>query len=136
MTCPYCNRWGEECKPAQCEGCGTWQCFGNGTGNGRCKVCLYGHLSGWSKGFLGGKTCGYKGCDREAVFFGVPRVKRCCAECASRVKIAIYRRVWTANAGDHLKRETEPLDVYVQRVVRENAWRYRREPSGSAHGNP
>lgn len=123
MTCPHCNRWGEECKPAQCEGCGTWQCFSNGTGNGRCKVCLYGHLSGWSKGFMEGKGCGYKGCAREAVFFGVPRVKRCCAKCAPRVKIAIY-----AGAPPHeRKRSSEPLDVYVRRMVETNARRYRRE---------
>jgi len=117
VTCPHCNRWGDECKPAQCEGCGTWQCFSNGT----CKVCLYGHLSGWSKGFMDGKTCGYKGCDREAVFFGLPRVKRCCAECAPRVKIRI---------GFGQNRETEPLDVFVRRMADPNARHarsYRRE---------
>ena len=122
MTCPHCNRWGEECKPAQCEGCGTWQCFSNGSRNGRCKVCLYGHLSGWSKG-CGYTGCGYKGCDREAVFFGVPRVKRCCAECAPRVKIAIFTPIPGMMRS---ARASEPLDAYVRRMVQENARRYRR----------
>jgi len=121
VTCHHCGRWGEECKPAQCEGCKTWQCFSNGAGNGRCRVCHYGHLNGWS-GF--GK-CGYKGCDREAVFFGVPRVKRCCAECAPRVKIAISTGARPRTSAS--ARSSEPLDDYVRRMILENARRYSRE---------
>lgn len=118
MSCPHCGRWGEECKPARCEGCGTWQCHGNGAGNGRCRVCHFGHLEGWSKGFIDGNRCGYKGCGREAVFFGVPRVRRVCADCAPRVRIRVY-------AGG--KPAQEPLDAYVRRMVAENARRYARE---------
>ena len=81
MNCKFCNRWGNDCPVAVCMGCGTPVCFGYGSGRAQCPVCLYGRLPGWS---VNNKTCGYKGCEGEAVFLSVPRVKRCCKACATR----------------------------------------------------
>lgn len=127
MSCPHCGRWGEACAVTRCEGCGTPQCMGNGLRDGRCKVCLFGHLEGWGRGGFGepAAMCGYKGCGKPAVYYGVPRVKRCCLDCAPRIKIAVYREI--ADRPNQRRKETEPLDVHVQRMIVERGARYRRD---------
>lgn len=85
--CAYCGRAGEECKRAVCLLCETPQCFKNGAGDGTCSICGYGWLPGWSR--ASGRTCGYKGCEDEAIA-DVPRVKRACAGHIDRVKVQVY----------------------------------------------
>lgn len=67
--CRLCGTaWGGyksgQCPPTTCPVCGTRTCMGYGLGNGRCPVCYFGLLPGWSGS---NKRCGYKGCDKPAI---------------------------------------------------------------------
>lgn len=79
--CPCCGSMYAEgarhipCKPVECMLCGTVQCFSNGLGNGRCKLCSAGFLPGWSRPH--DQRCGYAKCDEPAVGI-VPGRKLAC----------------------------------------------------------
>jgi len=125
--CPVCALWAHDpdkttgiCKQTVCEGCGYEQCMSYGTGRGACHICRYGHLKGWSKGLssLGSYKCGYSGCSNDAVFFDVPRVKRCCGNtaCTNRVKITRYDtthpgRKYTVTLTQHMEEIRKRLEV-------------------------
>lgn len=84
-SCSFCGRWGRDCEPATCLGCGATQCHGNGGARGTCAVCHFGILPGWSGS---DRACAYKGCSNRAAFRYVPRVGDVCSSCASRAKLA------------------------------------------------
>lgn len=52
------------CSPTTCLACGTTQCLSNGGGNGRCFICFYGYLPGWSQRQ---QSCRYSGCTEPVV---------------------------------------------------------------------
>ena len=67
--CTCCGTcWGgypdRKCPVTTCLACGTAQCFGNGLGNGCCRVCLIGFLPGWAGT---DQPCGYAECTQRAV---------------------------------------------------------------------
>lgn len=82
--CRYCGRaQSHDCQRVECMLCGTAQCFGNGSGNGSCAICHHGYLPGWSR--IGRTTCGYAGCDHEAI--ANARKRPVCIAHAERVKV-------------------------------------------------
>ena len=85
----------------------------HGLGNGTCAVCLHGHLEGWSWGIQGRPTCGYKNCEKPAVFIKVPRVEVCCETCVKRPKVLAFG-------------EKMPLIEAIKRYVQERKNRYER----------
>lgn len=67
--CRICGTsWGSsktgQCSPTTCGACGSTVCMGYGLGNGKCPVCYFGLLPGWSGNQ---RTCSYKGCDKPAI---------------------------------------------------------------------
>lgn len=97
-SCPNCGRWSFANKPCQhvkCLGCGTLQCFGNGSARGSCGACHYGILPGWSGWSC---KCSYKGCGNDAAFRFVPRMGNVCLEHASRTKIRFNKTSQTLTA--------------------------------------
>ena len=107
--CQHCRRWGSDCAIAFCMGCGTPVCHGYGSARGQCPVCLLGRLPGWH---FTNKSCGYKGCTEEAIYYSVPRIKRCCKTHAKRAKV-----------------RGETLADYVTRMIKERRLRYIRVDS-------
>lgn len=86
--CSFCGRAQDrDCEPVDCMACGSRQCFGNGSGNGCCKVCVSGYLPGWSREG-DARVCGYKGCDGDAVS-KAPRVGQVCGDHLARAKLDV-----------------------------------------------
>ncbi len=94
--CELCGSWlahrdpanPKACKQTTCRGCGKQRCMSEGTGNGRCRACVYGQLEGWSHGY--NNVCGYAKCGKPAAFSGLPRVGKVCVDCIDRPKITLY----------------------------------------------
>ena len=73
----------------KCRACGAVQCHGNGAGNGRCNICHYGRLPGWSF-HTHSHACAYKGCGEPAVYADLPGSKKDC--CSKHGKAILVRR--------------------------------------------
>ena len=81
--CRFCGRAQiRDCRPVACLLCGSVQCHGNGSGNGRCKVCYFGRLPGWS---------GNHGeCDRASWHGTAVGVARKCRLCRAHIEAVKY----------------------------------------------
>lgn len=64
-----------QCAQVACLACGTVQCHSHGLARGTCRTCYYGRLPGWST-LTCSAVCTFKGCERPAVFRGLPGAKR------------------------------------------------------------
>lgn len=66
--CKICGTcWGGEgqrCAPTTCPACGSTVCMGHGLGNGKCPICMFGLLPGWSGNR---RVCTYKHCGQPAI---------------------------------------------------------------------
>jgi hypothetical protein len=100
IGCPCCGTmYGESaqhipCKPAECMLCGTVQCFSNGLGNGRCRLCSFGFLPGWSRPY--DQRCGYAKCNAPAVAIVTGKKLACkdhaIRKCGDAIRAAIDLR--------------------------------------------
>lgn len=106
--CPCCgSAYGNgarhiPCEPVACLLCGSVQCMSNGLGNGRCSVCSYGLLPGWSRTDLQGNshsTCEYARCDEPAVAFVPGKRYACMAHAMRRVGTDIQKSLAERDSG-------------------------------------
>lgn len=73
----------DRCALVRCLFGGESRCHSEGSGNGRCKACLFGILPGWSGWDA---ACSYAGCSHRAVAMGLPGGKRfACREHAEKI---------------------------------------------------
>ena len=98
--CCYCGRASDrDCSRVECLLCGSPQCMGEGSRNGRCAVCHVGFLPGWSRGYnlASARHCCRKGCEKESV--ATLRKRAVCRDHAAPLMESVAQAIANRDSG-------------------------------------